>query len=403
MKAFFALIVVILVGLTARSQGTIPACTGPKFIFLSSTHSDRCDGLIEVSASVCPLSVTGPYAVEYVVWTITGPGSPYTETTNSLEISYQAPVSGNYTVSAIVYCTVGGSLCYSPIYAVLNDNCAQVNPPTNLNLGVSVYDISLFVSDPLQPTTIYSNTPVDVSTNQSGSLTSYSYVKYIDGVANPNSTPINSVPPALLINNMLFSPGQHTVELFVEDKGVNCQFAASVLIEVVDSSEIAPCATCFTFQPLANERYWFSAWVKADVASPVKTYSNLSMYAKISYTGNATIATLTPEGEIIDGWQRIAGEFTVPNPTPGEIKVELVNDNTTVTAYFDDVRIHPFNGSMKSYVNDPQTFWLLAELDDNNYATFYEYDKEGKLIRIKKETERGIMTIQENRTSNPKQ
>ena len=58
---------------------------------------------------------------------------------------------------------------------------------------------------------------------------------------------------------------------------------------------------------------------------------------------------------------------------------------------------------MKSYVNDPETFWLTAELDDNNYATFYEYDKEGKLIRIKKETSRGIVTIKENRSSNPKQ
>ena len=57
---------------------------------------------------------------------------------------------------------------------------------------------------------------------------------------------------------------------------------------------------------------------------------------------------------------------------------------------------------MKSYVYDPITLWLTAELDDNNYATFYEYDQEGQLIRIKKETARGIMTIQESRSSNPK-
>jgi hypothetical protein len=28
----------------------------------------------------------------------------------------------------------------------------------------------------------------------------------------------------------------------------------------------------------------------------------------------------------------------------------------------------------------------------------YEYDDEGKLVRIKKETERGVMTIQESKT-----
>ncbi len=52
---------------------------------------------------------------------------------------------------------------------------------------------------------------------------------------------------------------------------------------------------------------------------------------------------------------------------------------------------------MKSYVYDPVTLRLAAELDDNNYATFYQYDEEGKLIRIKKETERGVETIQESR------
>jgi hypothetical protein len=52
---------------------------------------------------------------------------------------------------------------------------------------------------------------------------------------------------------------------------------------------------------------------------------------------------------------------------------------------------------MMSYVYDPISLRLMAELDERNYATLYEYDEEGKLIRIKKETEKGIMTIQENR------
>jgi len=42
---------------------------------------------------------------------------------------------------------------------------------------------------------------------------------------------------------------------------------------------------------------------------------------------------------------------------------------------------------------------LMAELDENNYATFYEYDDDGTLIRVKKETERGIQTIKESRSA----
>jgi hypothetical protein len=50
-------------------------------------------------------------------------------------------------------------------------------------------------------------------------------------------------------------------------------------------------------------------------------------------------------------------------------------------------------------VYSPVNLRLMAELDENNYATFYEYDDEGTLIRLKKETERGIKTIKETRSA----
>ena len=82
------------------------------------------------------------------------------------------------------------------------------------------------------------------------------------------------------------------------------------------------------------------------------------------------------------------------------IEISLVNNSGTVPVYFDDVRIHPIDGSMKSFVYDPETFRLMSELDENNFSTFYEYDNEGGLIRVKKETSRGIKTIQETRSGN---
>jgi hypothetical protein len=45
---------------------------------------------------------------------------------------------------------------------------------------------------------------------------------------------------------------------------------------------------------------------------------------------------------------------------------------------------------------------LMATLDENNYATMYEYDREGNLVRVKKETAKGIMTVSETRQGNPK-
>ncbi|MCY1558050.1 hypothetical protein D9M68_949530 [compost metagenome] len=62
----------------------------------------------------------------------------------------------------------------------------------------------------------------------------------------------------------------------------------------------------------------------------------------------------------------------------------------------------PAQANMKSFVYNPVNQRLMATLDENNFASFYEYDQEGNLIRTKKETEKGIMTVSESRSANPK-
>lgn len=159
---------------------------------------------------------------------------------------------------------------------------------------------------------------------------------------------------------------------------------------------------------LPSENYWLSAWVNVEDANQLKTYQlnnpnqEQGAHLEVDFLGLSTVPSLKlyPTGNIIDGWQRIVGKVDIPAGTT-DLNLKLNADNTRDT-YFDDIRLHPFNASMKSYVYDGETFWLTSELDDNNYATFYEYDNEGGLIRIKKETERGIVTIQETRSSSPK-
>ena len=113
-----------------------------------------------------------------------------------------------------------------------------------------------------------------------------------------------------------------------------------------------------------------------------------------------TLGPFKGSGQIIDGSQRVYEKFTVPDEATA-ITVKLINQGSS-EAFFDDIRMHPFNGNMKSFVYDPVTMRLAAELDENNYATFYEYDEEGALVRVKKETERGIKTIQESRNNTVK-
>jgi hypothetical protein len=118
---------------------------------------------------------------------------------------------------------------------------------------------------------------------------------------------------------------------------------------------------------------------------------------QLKFGGNvANDVLLNPTGAIIDGWQRYEGSFLVPSGTV-TTTLNLVNSGAT-PIYFDDIRIHPFNANLKSYVYDPINLRLTAELDANNYARFYEYDEAGVLVRTKAETREGIKTLVETRS-----
>jgi len=160
------------------------------------------------------------------------------------------------------------------------------------------------------------------------------------------------------------------------------------------------CDDCLgQFQPSAGT-YVFSAWTKEEGAAVTKT-TYTQPVVRLEITDGITPAnySFTPIGEIIDGWQQITGVFDVPT---GMTSFELTFEVDKGSALFDDIRIFPFDGSMMSYVYDPKTLRLMAELDERNYAKLYEYDEEGKLVRVKKETEKGIMTITDTRENTVK-
>lgn len=124
-------------------------------------------------------------------------------------------------------------------------------------------------------------------------------------------------------------------------------------------------------------------------------------FVDINNQAIGTPIVLQPQGGIIDKWQKVTADFEVPG-NAGKMIIALRNTDQDRMAYFDDVRILPFDSNMKTFVYHPENQRLMSELDENNYATFYEYDLEGGLVRVKKETEKGIYTIQETRSGNVK-
>lgn len=165
-----------------------------------------------------------------------------------------------------------------------------------------------------------------------------------------------------------------------------------------ESPEVVTHKTNSSFIPNTNKDYVISAWVKESQSAGAQPL-NFSSSIDVSFEGATETYSFTPTGAIIEGWQRIEGVFSIPEGST-DINLALNNAVLPATAYFDDIRIHNADGNMKSFVYDPVTQRLMAELDENNYATIYEYDKEGGLVRVKKETERGIYTIQETRSGN---
>ncbi|WP_343670452.1 hypothetical protein [Chitinophaga sp.] len=146
--------------------------------------------------------------------------------------------------------------------------------------------------------------------------------------------------------------------------------------------------------PVTGRKYIFSAWVH--VSDPYNTSPSL----RLQWLHNLKSITLQTKA-IVDGWKLVEGTLDVANEvgatdmTSFGLKISRMAADESI----DDIRIFPYDGQLKSYAYNDKNMRLMAEMDENNYATFYEYDEEGALIRVKKETERGIMTIKENRST----
>lgn len=139
------------------------------------------------------------------------------------------------------------------------------------------------------------------------------------------------------------------------------------------------------FTPIANKKYVISAWVKTDGVPTIYV--------------NGSPATVTNEKyPEIEGWRKVEAAFT----TTAQPSINGLDLNLQITGhsfgFVDDIRIYPFEGGAMTYVYDPVTLWLVATLDNRNYATFYIYDEEGALVQTKQETRDGIVTLSTSRT-----
>ena len=150
------------------------------------------------------------------------------------------------------------------------------------------------------------------------------------------------------------------------------------------------CGCASTFSP-GEGKYIVGAWIKGD---------HPNAFIEVAVNGGST-TPFYPQGVEIDGWKRVEGEFTIPPGATG-ITVSLKNTDTSLPAFFDDIRIHPFLAGMQTTVYDLKTFLPLATHDGYNFTTFYNYDENLNLVRVRVETTEGIKTVMEQESGGQK-
>jgi len=150
----------------------------------------------------------------------------------------------------------------------------------------------------------------------------------------------------------------------------------------------------------AGKSYWINCWVSignASVPTPVlATNLGFEIIARQKSGQSISSFSFQPGGIVIEGWQQVKGSFICPANT-GYIEIKF-KPGSTGTAYYDDLRFQPESGNMKGYVYNINDFRLQAVLDEENFASFFYYDREGNLHLTKKETVEGIKTLTENIT-----
>ncbi|MBI3237912.1 MAG: hypothetical protein HYZ43_03560 [Flavobacteriia bacterium] len=206
---------------------------------------------------------------------------------------------------------------------------------------------------------------------------------------------INS--PTVTLDNVKRHSGLSSIKLrgsgvasFTTSVGVSCLASTAIDDTECNCFTVQECHCIQPFEPTTG-KYIVGAWVTT--TDPV-----VNSEGKIVVTiggASPSTTTLSATGPVIDGWQRLEGAFTIPSSGATTLTLELKTPNGT-ELNFDDVRIHPVLAGMTTTVYDPKTLLPLASHDGYNFTTFYNYDENLNLVRVRVETIDGIKTVSES-------
>lgn len=186
--------------------------------------------------------------------------------------------------------------------------------------------------------------------------------------------------------------------LMVEDEesfSFPTEYFSPVLDNIIEGQyEIQECDCIQGFAPTRGKEYFISTWVHENT----RIYPFTGTEVQVEFlngSGNPIGSnSFTPAGAVIDGWQKVEGSFVIPVNSVS-IRIRLISSGES---YFDDFRFQPLLAAMTTIVYDQNTLLPIATHDGYNYTTFYNYNKNNEVVRIRVETVEGIKTISESET-----
>ena len=153
---------------------------------------------------------------------------------------------------------------------------------------------------------------------------------------------------------------------------------------------VQDCDCIPVFEPSENKEYLLSAWLY----HPCLQSEDCNAMPQIKVRTGSSVFDINEYGPLIEGWRKVEGAFRIEEgDAAGRVELDFAGGEI----FLDDLRIHPYNASMKTYNYDQKTLRFTFEHDDNNFFTRYDYALDGTLQRISKQTERGVLTLQESK------
>jgi hypothetical protein len=169
-------------------------------------------------------------------------------------------------------------------------------------------------------------------------------------------------------------------------------------LAVVPNNDIGPEFNTENFD--VGRTYIAKVWVHKTSSANASLSIDLNGSSNIS----KTVFKSDASNIVVGDWVLMSLEIDVPQnfnlSQAHSLKVTTANFNggsqSYSNAYFDDLSFHPKDAVITGNVYNEQNGLLIAQLDNENFATLYNYDEGGRIISTYKEYSGGIKKVTES-------